>query len=298
VVSRVSTANTWLTNSRALNSSLSAVQKAQQEVASGKRITRWSDDPVSAAQATKVRAQQAAFASWGKSADDAAAQLNVADNALQSMSTLTARAQSLAISAVSGALSPEARGAIADELTSIAESFKDNATASYLGRPVFGGTADAALSGTSAATATWVGDANPVQRQIGPDTTVDISVDGRALLGFGTPGGDVFSQLSALATAVRAGDNTGITAGQTALNGIHNRVLNGIAKVGAGQSRVESAQNRADATTAALTAQRSSLEEVSLPDAVLKLQNAQTSYQAALGATAKSNLPSLVDFLR
>jgi flagellar hook-associated protein 3 FlgL len=47
-----------------------------------------------------------------------------------------------------------------------------------------------------------------------------------------------------------------------------------------------------------VTSQLSDIEDVDLPKAIMELQIQQTSYQAALAATAKVIQPSLIDFLR
>jgi flagellar hook-associated protein 3 FlgL len=47
-----------------------------------------------------------------------------------------------------------------------------------------------------------------------------------------------------------------------------------------------------------VTAQLSDVEDVDLPKTIMDMQMQQTSYQAALAATAKVIQPSLIDFLR
>jgi flagellar hook-associated protein 3 FlgL len=47
-----------------------------------------------------------------------------------------------------------------------------------------------------------------------------------------------------------------------------------------------------------VSSQLSDIEDVDLPKAIMDLQIQQTSYQAALAATAKVIQPSLIDFLR
>jgi flagellar hook-associated protein 3 FlgL len=56
----------------------------------------------------------------------------------------------------------------------------------------------------------------------------------------------------------------------------------------------QSAQDR----LLSVTAQLSDVEDVDLPKTIMDMQLQQTSYQAALAATAKVIQPSLIDFLR
>jgi flagellar hook-associated protein 3 FlgL len=56
----------------------------------------------------------------------------------------------------------------------------------------------------------------------------------------------------------------------------------------------QSAQDR----LLSVTSQLSDVEDVDLPKTIMDMQLQQTSYQAALAASAKVIQPSLIDFLR
>jgi len=56
----------------------------------------------------------------------------------------------------------------------------------------------------------------------------------------------------------------------------------------------DSAQDR----LLSVTTQLSDIEDIDLPKTIMDMQLQQTSYQAALAATAKVIQPSLIDFLR
>ena len=47
-----------------------------------------------------------------------------------------------------------------------------------------------------------------------------------------------------------------------------------------------------------VTSQLSDIEDIDLPKTIMEMQLQQTSYQAALAASAKVIQPSLIDFLR
>ena len=47
-----------------------------------------------------------------------------------------------------------------------------------------------------------------------------------------------------------------------------------------------------------VTTQLSDIEDIDLPKTIMEMQLQQTSYQAALAASAKVIQPSLIDFLR
>jgi flagellar hook-associated protein 3 FlgL len=296
---RVSSLAQYLTTSQGLGSALERVQQTQQQVASGKTLTRWSDDPAAASSAERYRAEEADWSTYQRSATDATAWLSTADGALQSMSSIMVRIKQLAVSANSGSLTQASRDAIAGEVQELRGQLRDLGNTTHLGRSLFGGFAASALSTGPGGTVSYAGDGGSVQRQVSPTVTVTVNVDAASVFGFNAGAGqDLFTQLDDLATAARTGNTAGINAAQGALDARHADILKGLAQVGAVTNRVEVAQASGSMALEDLAARRSEVEDVDLADAVMKLSSAQAGYTAALGAAARANLPSLADFLR
>ena len=294
---RVSTTSTYLRTAQGLGSALTRVQDVSQQLSSGKRVNRWSDDAPAATAAGRYRAQEADWSSFRRVATDAKGWLDTADGALQSMSTLLGRVTSLATSAVNGSLSADAREAVASEVEQLRSELKDLAQTRHLGRALFAGFGSAALATAADGTVSYAGDTGKVMRQVSPTITLEVNVDGAELLGFAA-GEDVFSTLTALAAAVRSGSTAGLTAGQAAVGRAHDRVLDGLAKVGATANRVSAADASGAVALQDLALRRSELEEVDVAAEVLALRSAEAGYVAALGAAARADLPSLASFLR
>lgn len=297
---RVTSTSLFTTLESGLNTSLAQVQSVQAQLATGKRINDFSDDPAGAVAALRMRSEESSWTSYQRTADDAKSWLSTADSALQSTSDIVHQIQSLAVSAVNGAASPTSRAAIAAQISQLRSQLVDLGNTQYMGRGIFAGFADTALTADPATGAvSFTGDNGQVLRQIGPDVTVQANVDGKSVFGFdGAPGSDLFSTLDSLVTAVQTGNTAAITTAQTALDGHATRVSQVLGTVGATTNRIDAATNLGTATVSALQQQRSQLEDVDIAKAILQLNMAQTGYQAALGAAAKANLPSLADFLR
>jgi flagellar hook-associated protein 3 FlgL len=289
----------YLTTAQGLSSALDRVQQTQQQLSTGKVLSRWSDDPAAASAAERYRSEEADWQGYQRSAADAQSWLSTADGALQSMSGVLARVKQLAVSAASGALTPQSREAIATELDQLREELRDLGNTTHLGRSVFGGFAANALATGAGGAISYVGDGGAVLRQVSPTVTVAVNVDARDVLGFAAGAGqDVFSQLADLAAAVRSGNGPAVASAQTTLEARHGDVLRGLADVGSAANRVELAQSAGSAALQDLAARRSEVEDVDLADAVLRLSSAQAGYSAALGAASRAQLPSLADFLR
>ena len=294
---RVSTQSIYLTTARGLGGSLERVQEQSVKLSTGKQINNWSDDAPGAASAEAYRSQEADWSSFDRSGTDAKGWLDATDGTLQSMSSLLTRLRGLAISVTNGGLSGDGRTAIAEEVRQLRSELRDLGQTQHLGRSLFGGFGDDALETADDGTVSWSGDDGVVKRQISPTVVIDININGRQLFGFDNPDGDVFATLSELESAAR-GEGGDIGAVQTRLLDHAAAVGRALARTGATTNQVTSAQDAGASAVMGLAARRSELEDVDIAEAVLKLKSAEAGYQAALGAAAKANLPSLAEFLR
>jgi len=127
---------------------------------------------------------------------------------------------------------------------------------------------------------------------------VKVRVDADADAVFGASGDTVFDHLTALSTALRAGDSAGIQAGITSLNNDLNRLTTARAEVGTRAARVDAATQTAADTELKLKSSLSDVENADLPKVIVDLKLQETAYQAALAATSRVMQPSLLDFLR
>jgi flagellar hook-associated protein 3 FlgL len=299
---RVTTQSIYANTAAGLGAALSRVQEQSAKLASGKRVSTWSDDAPSAASAESLRSQEADLTSFASSGSDAKGWLDAADGSLQSMSSLLTSVRELATSAINGGLSDSNREAVAEQITQLRDQLRDLGKSTYLGRPLFGGfggDSGTALGADAGGAVTWTGDSEPVRRQVSPTVVLKVNVDGKNLFGFdGSTPTDVFATLDALSSAVSSGDDAAVADLQTSLAGHADAVARGLAQVGATTNRVEQITTAGSTALVDLAARRSELEDVDIAEAVIKLNAAQAGYQAALGATAKANLPSLADFLK
>ena len=299
---RVPTASTYSRLERGLALGLSRLQRLQGELSSQSRIAKLSDDPVGAATGLRLRAQEADWAAYRRTADDATATLGTTDRALQTTSSLLRRVKELSVNAANGALDSTARAALGAELQALRDQLVGIGNTQHLGRAVFGGHRAGAVTedrGTSPPTYAYAGDSGIVSRQVSPTVTLAVNLDGATLFGFAAgAGADLFSCLARLEAATRSGDRAGISAGQDELQVHTERITNALGQIGTAQNRVESANELGASVVDRLVEQRSQVEDIDLAATVMRLQSAENAYSAALGAVARADLPSLANFLR
>jgi len=296
---RVTPSTMSLTVYDGLQTSIARVQDAQNRLSSGRRLNAFSDGPADATAALRLRAQESDWESYAKTADDAKAWLDAADNQLQSMSTLLRRVRELTLSAANSVLTDDQRDAMANEVDQLKQQLAADANAKYMDRSLFAGFGATAVTNTVSGWA-FTGDAGQVMRQIAPEMTLQVNVDGQSLFGFGaTPGSDVFTRLESIAADMRSGNISALgTTDLDALDGHVRAVNSSLTIVGSRAAQVDAARDAGRAAIESLKGTRSELEDADVAETAMQLQQAQAGYQAALAATARLSMPTLVDYLR
>lgn len=278
-----------------LQSSLARSARLQEQLSSGKVISKPSDSPTGTVTSLSLRAQITSTEQHARNAADGQAWLGTVDSTLQQVNSRLQRVRDLSLQAVStGSSSSESRQAIATEITSLRGELMGLANTSYDGRPVFGGTT-AATSAFDVTTYAFSGNSDPVNRRLDTRTTINVGADGAAVFGAGAA--SMFALLDQIASNAVSNPQA-ISGDITALDGRMSNVLKTLTDVGVRQNRVEAAMVNADNHGLSLKSTLSSVEDIDLPRTIMDIQLQSNTYQAALSAAAKVIQPSLMDFLR
>ncbi|WP_168929821.1 flagellin [Nocardioides sp. GY 10127] len=289
------TQNIMLRNSMSgLQGGLNRVANVQEKMATGKNINRPSDNPTDTVVSMRMRSELARAQQHVRNGQDGLSWLSNVESTLTGVNDSMRRVNEIALGGASDNTSQAGRDAMAAEIDQIKASLLDDANATYLGRPIFGGV----TSGTRAydATGTWIGSPGGVERTVADGVRVRVDVEGPEVFGDGA--GSVFDELDALSTALRAGDTTGIRAAIDQSSDRMSTLRDVISRVGATYSRADAAVTKAGDSVYGIQISLSDIEDVDLPAAMVDLQVSQVAYQAALASTARVVQPSLVDFLR
>lgn len=279
-----------------LQSNMAKMQRLQEQLSSGKEVSRPSDSPVKTVEAMQFRSGIRRTEQYARNADDGLALLGATDAALTDSLNMTRRVRELTLQGMNDTMNPQAREAIATEIDTLREGLLGMANTRYLDRPVFGGNTSSANA--YAPDGSFLGDDGKVLRTVAADTQVAVNVTGDDVFGKRGSGTQVFEVLEKISAALRSGDRAGMDAGLGDLDTAVDRVITTLGKVGARFNRVETLRNAADAQIVSLTTSLSEAEDIDLPKTIVDLQMQEVAYKAALGATARAVQPSLLDFLR
>ncbi|OMQ15384.1 flagellar hook-associated protein 3 [Modestobacter sp. VKM Ac-2676] len=291
------------TSLQGLNRNMEAIQKLQQQLTSGKTISKPSDDPAGTNAAIITREELATATQHARNISDGMGFLDATDSTLQNMIAQVQKVRELTVKGLnSGANDEVSRAAVATEIAGIRESLLGLANRTVQNRPIFGGiTAGAAAY--DVASGAYVGNGSggtPINRQVSDADVIRVDITGPEAFGVTDPVNgtrDLFTIIGDIAADV-VPDPAALEGHLRALDGALSNMLKVTADIGTRTSRLETAKQVNTDLQLTLTSRSADIENVDLAKTIMNLTMQQTGYEAALGATAKAIQPSLVDFLR
>lgn len=273
-----------------------------EQLSSGRRITRPSDDPYGTTRAMSLRAELSEIDQAQRNVGDAQGWQRTTDSAISGIGDAVQRVRVLLVGAANDAGGQSSREAAALEVEQLIRAVKGTANTTYAGAPVFSGASSARPYDPDGAD-TFSGDAGTVLRTIGAGVTVAINADlsGR-VLGEGGGDGKMIDALRTIVSHLRGGTAADANALRSTDLKALDAQLDGLsalrAEVGATGSRLESATARLAEVAEAADTQRSGVEEADYASTMISYSTQQATYQAALKAGAGIVQGSLMDFLR
>lgn len=285
-------ANSILKN---LSNNLTMLEKLQSQLSSGKKIIKPSDDPVSTSRIMELRSTLNTNSQYNRNIDFLETELNVADKALQNLSSAFSRIRSLAVRGSSDSLSQEDRDAIAGEVNQIIDYIVQIGNTDIGGRYIFGGykTTSAPLERIDD-TILYKGDNNTRQIEVSNSVIIEASPSGKSLF-IDT---EMFDTLISLKNALLNGNTAYINNLIGKVDSIMDKIGSELSSLGARLNRVELTKDLLSDKSIRYTDLLSKQEDIEIEEVVLKLYAQQNIYQASLIAASRAIQPSLIDYLR
>jgi len=276
---------------RGLQAALSRTQDLQNQLSSGRRVSRPGDDPSAAVSAMKLRSARAGDEQFLRNADDATGRLAAADTSLQTISERLSRVRELVVQSQNGATDVAGRASLAEEIGDLRDDIIDQYNVRWLDRPVFGGTVPGS-DAVDKATGAYIGDDADITTRISRYATVRVDVKGSAA------GADVLPGLLSTIAGDVGSASASVPDDLNALDQAMTSVYQAIGDVGAREARIDTTKAKVDSERLDFTARISENEDVDLPETIMHLQSQQVAYQSALGAASKILQTSLAEYLR
>lgn len=293
----LSTATMNAVSTNALLSAQSRMDDLQNEVTTGSRLNKPSDDPGGMVIALSSQSSLARMTQYATNINDGLGALAQSTASLSTVSDALTQVRSLVLSSVNGTPSATTLSAVSSQIQGIRANVLASMNAQFAGRPVFGG--DGAATQAFNSSGTYTGNASAPTRNAAPGTSVSVGMTGSAAFGSGATG--VLGALDQIIAHLNSGTPTDVQSLRTTdlagLDSADSLVDNASATTGAAYNQLQGLQAQNQTVSLALTSRLSSVQNVDMAQALTDLKTAESSYQAALYSTAQTNRQSLVNFL-
>lgn len=279
----------------------------REQLSTGKRINRPSDDPAGFAQARALEALERRHEQHARAIGDARLWTDRTQSAIDGLAERFTDAYAEGIRALNDTLNQDDRNAIAQRVDTLLAEVIDGLNAKSGEEYLFGGTRTTTPPLQPDGTLTGSADTPPVtladlggkrNREIAPGVTLAVNVSGADLLQTDDDVGLVES-LQRLAAALRAEPTAPpLRDAVEEVGAARDHLLERGAEAGNIAHRLNLAEAQLAEASLEAARRRSEVEDADYFAVVTELQSAQTTLEAALRATAKAAQTTLLDFLR
>lgn len=307
---RITTAYAFESSIGNLQRRQQALTESQEQLTSGKRVRKPSDDPSAMAQAERALAAERRAESQMRALDASRNAMQLAEGALGQAGELMQQARELLVSAGNGSYTDAQRRTIGEAIRGLRNDLLALANRSDgAGRYLFGGQgSDVPPLADAPGGVAWFATAGQTQAAAGESSP--LSIDGRAAWLAAPDPANPGATLSLFDTMDRVVGEL-LTPGRSPAD-VAQTVRDGLAgfdaaadNLGAWRARAGEALNRIDGITERLSQgkldaqrDRSEAEDLDMLAAISEFQNRQTGYDAALKTYSMVQQMSLLQYLR
>lgn len=280
------------------NNNLQRMNKNQNMLATGKRLSKPSDDPVAVADSLRIRTDMARNDAYTKNVDDAKSWLELTDTALDQLGQLLQRTRELGVEGSNGTLTQSDMQKIFSEVAQLKEQMVQVGNTQYNGRYIFSGFKTTTKPFDETIN-TYSGDSGEIKFEVGAGgNKMAVNVTGDRVFDVSGGSSNLLNIMDKLKDALTAGDHQAVS---NILSDIDKQMENVLAirsEAGAKSNRIDLIKNRLQSDNYNFTALLSRNEDADMAQVITNLQMDENVYRASLASGAKIIQPSLIDFLR
>jgi flagellar hook-associated protein 3 FlgL len=284
---------------RNLSASYARLSKYQDQLATGKKINRPSDDPVIAMKGMIYRTNLTEVEQYKRNFSEAYSWIENSDAALDKATQALQRIRELVVQASNDTYEVSQRAAISEEIKQLTEHLVSIANTKVGDKYIFNGTDTLQKPVNLPAVS---GNKNQVKIELSQGIYIPVNVDPTKLFNYDNTnkGNGLFSDLEFLNTDLNDPTKSGKDIEQY-LSYIDNHINNFLgarAELGARLNRVELMEERIDQQEVIANRMLSDNEDADIERVITDLKMQESVHRAALGVGARIIQPTLLDFLR
>ncbi len=290
-----------------VNSTLTSVQKStsnmsrlQEQISTGKKINRPSDDPAATRKILSLRTDGLRLDQYTSNIQTATSALGFNESTLNTVADALQRIVELTMQGVSDTAGQETRNINAGEINQILDTVLQSANSKRLGSYIFSGTETTTkpfeISRNSKGeidNVTYNGNSENIEYNIGPNSNARVNQTGN----------EIFMNTDLFGAVIRVRDNLAdgtITFARAELDNLETaaqNIRNSIAKAGGIASTLELSSNRIEQTRLSLRETIASSESADIAETILKLTEQQSIFEASLASSSYIFRTSILNYI-
>lgn len=281
---------------RNLNNSIGKMDKLQEQLSSGMKISRPSDDPVIASRAMLYRSSLIENEQFQRNVAEAQSWMELSDKSLDEAGNILKRVQELVINSGDGTLEKDSLQAIAKEVEQLKQHLGNVANQTVAGRYIFAGT-DTKTAPFDYETGDFTNkNGTRIELELNERIFVPINVNGQQIFNYPENGKNIFKVLDNIIGDLNAGNSAKDRIAD--LDAQVDNILAERASLGARMNRLELISERLGNENLNVQTLMAENEDADVAEVITNLKTQENVHRAALGAGARIIQPSLLDFLR
>jgi flagellar hook-associated protein 3 FlgL len=285
-----------------LQTTADSLYAANEQISTGKKLNRPSDDPAAVSSITYEKAQLSTFAGYQEAISSAKLLLNASNSALDNLHSLIASAKQIGTNATSS--SPLDIATFVSMIDNVINSTIGVANTKVGDKYIFSGygtNQPAVNTTTGILTATATN--NLISTQINTGVSVNVNVTAAGLISSATPldNTTILGAMNSLKTAIQANDQTGIQTSLAALETLSASVVSSQSDIGVRMNRINLEKQYLTSRDADVTnsvSDKLMLSDVETAKLITDVQQKQTSLQSLRSISSDFLKTSLFDFLK
>ncbi|MDF2958970.1 MAG: flgL [Paenibacillus sp.] len=283
---------------RNLNNNMKGMDNLQNQLATGRRLNKPSDDPVGISFSMRYRSELSANEQYQSNTNSATSWMSFTDTVMNQAGEVIQKLREMAVKASNGTNPQAALDTMKAEASQLYEQMVDIGNSQFNGKYVFNGQLTDVKPYTLENAVNEESDTELINFEIGVGVKIAVNVTGNRVFGEQTDTDNMFKITQDFIKALGDGDFAAINKGVGDFDSRMNKFLDVRADIGAKMNRIELMDERLKDINLNVSSLQSKTEDADMAAVITNLKVAENVYQASLSTGAKIIQPSLVDFLR
>ncbi|MGP4077721.1 flagellar hook-associated protein FlgL [Halobacillus sp. K22] len=276
---------------RNLSQSYGQMGKYQEQLTTGKKITKPSDDPVVAMKGINYRSQLTEVQQYKRNIGEVHNWMDSSDSSLDKATKAMQRVRELTVQASNGTYDTEQKENISKEIRQLKGHMADIANTKVNDKYIFNG-ADTTEEPVDADNFTVNSGMSKVEIGVSEGVRIQANVNAQPVFDQG-----LFDDLEAFAADLKTGSNE-LDDYIAVFDEKINQIVNERADLGARMNRIDLIEDRVESQEVTASKMMSDNEDADIEEVITNLKTQESIHRAALGVGSRIIQPTLMDFLR